>query len=166
MSALPLTVNKNRGGSVGLRATEHNMFDVIQPPAQLYKPQEPYYEKFKKRFASPLKVLSSVILVLLDLSAAFDTIDHNIIVSRPGQTVGIRGMALEWFKSFLSNRPFSDNFAQHYSKTTPLFSGVPQGSILDPILLLPLGFNISMKYLFIVMQMTNPFFLSETKSKD
>lgn len=120
---------------------------------------------FKKRFASLLKVLSSVILVLLDLSAAFDTIDH-IIVSHLEQTVGIRGMAIEWFKSFLLNRPFLVNFGQHYSKTTPLFSGVPQGSILGPILLLPLGFNISTKYLFIVMQMTNPFFLSEIKSKD
>ncbi len=84
-----------------------------------------------------------MVLVLLDLSAAFDTIDHNILVSRLEKIVGIRGMALEWFKSFRFNRKFSVHFGQHYSKTAPLSSGVPQGSILGPILfslyMLPLG---------------------------
>lgn len=56
---------------------------------------------------------SSVILVLFDLSAAFDTIDSDILVSCLKKMVGIWGKALEWFKSFLSNRSFSDNFGQH-----------------------------------------------------
>ncbi len=44
------------------------------------------------------------LLVLLDLSAAFDTIDHNILLNRIENSVGISGSALAWFKSYLSDR--------------------------------------------------------------
>ena len=45
-----------------------------------------------------------VILVMLDLSAAFDTIDHDILFSRMENPLGITGQALAWFKSYLSGR--------------------------------------------------------------
>ena len=45
-----------------------------------------------------------VVLLMLDLSAAFDTMDHDIILSRLNSLYGISGDALEWFKSHLSNR--------------------------------------------------------------
>ena len=87
------------------------------------------------------------ILVLLDLSAAFDTIDHSILINRLNTCVGISGKALEWFMSYLSNRSFSVSMGNYVSSSTPLLYGVPQGSILGPILfslyMLPLGQIIS-----------------------
>lgn len=84
-----------------------------------------------------------MILVLLDLSTAFDTIDLDILITHLEKTVGIQAIALEWFKSFRFNRMFSVNIGQLYSKSASLICGVPQGSILGPILfsiyMLPLG---------------------------
>lgn len=84
-----------------------------------------------------------VILVLLDLSAAFDMIDHEILISCLENLVGLKGMVLKWFRSFLSDRYFSVNYGDSISKKRLLPWGVPQGSILSPTLfslyLLPLG---------------------------
>ncbi len=86
---------------------------------------------------------ASAILVLLDLSAAFDTVDHNILISRLEHYAGVRGMALQWFKSYLTNRSFAVKVGECLSTSAPLTSGVPQGSILAPLLfslyMLPLG---------------------------
>jgi hypothetical protein len=73
-----------------------------------------------------------VILVLLDLSAAFDTIDHTILVDRLSQTIGIEGSAKDWFKSYLSDRHQAVNIDGITSKPKDLPYGVPQGSIIGP----------------------------------
>ncbi len=74
------------------------------------------------------------ILVLLDLSAVFDTVDHKILISRLEHYAGVRGMALQWFKSYLTNRSFAVKVGECLSTSAPLTYRVPQGSILAPLL--------------------------------
>ncbi len=74
------------------------------------------------------------VLVLLDLSAAFDTVDHNILLERLENWVGLSGMALKWFRSYLEGRGYYVSIREHKSKWTSMTCGVPQGSILAPLL--------------------------------
>ncbi len=80
---------------------------------------------------------------MLDLTSAFDTVDHGTLLSRLEYFAGIQGTVLSWFKSYLTNRTFSVRLGNFSSLPAKLACGVPQGSILAPILftlyLLPLG---------------------------
>ena len=76
------------------------------------------------------------LLVLLDLSAAFDTVDHQVLVRRLESSfaIGITGTALSWFSSYLSQRSQRICYEGGTSKTFDLHHGVPQGSCLGPLL--------------------------------
>ena len=74
------------------------------------------------------------IVAFLDLSAAFDTLDHQILLKRLSITYGIHAKALQWFSSYLSDRQQSVTIGNIFSKPVPLQSGVPQGCVLGPIL--------------------------------
>ena len=71
---------------------------------------------------------------LLDLSAAFDTLDHGILLKRLELSFGIKGSALAWFESYLVNRKQSVQINQSFSDSSLLIYGIPQGSVLGPIL--------------------------------
>ena len=74
------------------------------------------------------------ILVLLDLSAAFDTVDHAILLIRLETSFGITDATLAWFSSYLSGRSQRVSVNGERSDCCPLPFGVPQGSCLRPLL--------------------------------
>lgn len=78
----------------------------------------------------------NVFLLLLDLSAAFDTVNHSMLLTRLEKSFGVTGTALRWFQSYLSDRTQSVNIKTAKSTVRDLTVGVPQGSVLGPVLYL------------------------------
>ena len=75
-----------------------------------------------------------VMLVMLDLSAAFDTTGHDILLTRLEKQYSIKGTVLEWLKFYLTNRTQSVVINEKESSQKSLRYGVPQGSKLGTIL--------------------------------
>ena len=102
------------------------------------------YRKFHSCETAITKITNDVFLSLdnkecsfilfLDLSSAFDTIDRDILLSLLKDKYGIAGLALKWIESYLTNRNCFVNIDECFSSGFVLFFGVPQGSILGPIL--------------------------------
>ena len=73
------------------------------------------------------------LLGLLDLSAAFDTVDHDIFLTRLQKSYGVGGTALAWILSFIQVQQQSVTFNCHQSTRIQLKYSVPQGSVLRPL---------------------------------
>ena len=90
---------------------------------------------------------TATVLLLLDLSSAFDTVDINRLISILFTEIGLRGTALQWFCSFLKKRTMRVKVNGAYSEIFELEFGVPQGSVLGPIL-----FNIYIRSIYKYIQ--------------
>ena len=74
------------------------------------------------------------LLVSLDISAAFDTICHTKLLDRLDKEFGVRGIVLEWIESYLTDRSQFVKMGKWCANATTCLSGVPQGSVLGPLL--------------------------------
>ena len=72
--------------------------------------------------------------MLLDLSAAFDTVDHSLLLKILEREIGLRGNVLKWFQSFLIGRSQRIRLGKSVSDEIIIKFGVPQGSVLGPVL--------------------------------
>ena len=76
----------------------------------------------------------ATVVMLLDLSAAFDTVDHGVLLSILEKELGITGQALKWFRSFLNGRCQKVHISGEESYEIVILFGVPQGSVVGPVL--------------------------------
>jgi len=81
-----------------------------------------------------LSLTGSSCMCLFDISAAFDTIDHTILLKRLFAWFGFTDTALLWIQSYLFSRSFSVKTSEASSKSDPLTCGVPQGSVLGTLM--------------------------------
>ena len=114
-----------------------NLNQLHDPLQSAYRPQHSTETALLKVYNDIMLSIDqgeNVILCLLDLSAAFDTIDHKILIDRLENRFGISGKALTWFISYLQHRCQSISINSCTSPPKALTTGVPQGSVLGPIL--------------------------------
>lgn len=106
-------------------------------------------EKFSDIVNSSLNKNNYVIVTFIDYKKAFDTVNHEIMLDDL-MSIGIRGKVWDWFRSYLSNRQMAVKFNNSLSNIKNVNYGVPQGSILGPIL-----FTIYVNEIFKVVRHSN-----------
>lgn len=112
----------------------NNLNEPLQSAYKQYHSTETALIRVHNDILTAIDKRRTVILLLLDLSAAFDTVDHDILLFRLQQRFGVTGKPLLWFKSYLSNRMQYVSVDGAASSDHALQCDVPQGSVLGPIL--------------------------------
>ena len=135
VSNLPF-ISKVLEKAVASRIEQHlernSLHDNLQSAYRRYHSTETALLRVHHDIVSELDRNCCAALVMLDLSAAFDVIDHDILFQRFEHTFGITGSVLTWFKSYFSGRSQRVAIGSSTSDSQTLNIGVPQGSVLGP----------------------------------
>jgi len=92
-------------------------------------------EKFTSQILNGLNSSKCCAALFIDITKAFDMVDHSLLIQKL-ECAGFRGNILDWFRSFLLGRYQRVKIGSSISSSLPLLSGVPQGSVLGPLLFL------------------------------
>ena len=111
---------------------QNNLNEKFQSAYRLGHSTETALLRVQNDILSSIDCGQCVFLVLLDLSAAFDTVVHEFLIARLYSRFGIKDNAIKWIKSYLTERVQSVHTGGISSMPTPLKWGVPQGSVLGP----------------------------------
>ena len=113
----------------------NNILAKAQFGFQRNKSTEDVLIQFSKNIYEQLNKSNTVLSIFIDFSKAFDTVPHKILLDKM-EHYGIRGTILNWFKDYLANRIQVTSFNNFQSAPKNVSMGVPQGSVLGPILFL------------------------------
>ena len=123
--------------------SDNNLHDDLQSAYKAFHSTETALLKVQSDILAALDKKSGVFLAMIDLSAAFDTVDHSILLEFLKDTIGVDGSAWNWFESYLSGRTQHVSIDNVLSDASELLYGVPQGSVMGPfkfcVYTLPLG---------------------------
>ena len=112
----------------------HNLYNTCQSAYRPGHSTETALLKVVNDLFLSLNKGNIYVLALLDFSSAFDTIDHTILVHRLHTDFGFTDTVFQWFSSYLTDRTQYVSLCNHCSDFAPVHSGVPQGSVLGPML--------------------------------
>ena len=113
---------------------KNNLFPTLQSAYRPNHSTETAQLKIKNDILMNMDKQHATLLILLDLSAAFDTVDHQILLNRLCTEFGVSEKVLDWFASYLSNRSQKVTVDGVLSDPFGIDFGVPQGSCLGPVL--------------------------------
>ena len=113
---------------------KNGLYEVFQSAYRQLHSRETALLRVQNDILQAVDSRGGAILVLLDLSAAFDTINHEKLIRTLDIYCGIRGDPLKWFLSYLKVRAQSVQIGSTFSREQNLLFGVPQGSVLGPVL--------------------------------
>ncbi len=111
---------------------EHNLGEELQSAYRSAHSTETALLQVKTDIMTSLYNQQGVFLVLLDLSSAFDTVEHSVLATRMADEIGLSGTALKWFQSYFTSRTTKVCINSTFSNSSVMNYGLPQGSIVGP----------------------------------